>query len=54
MTQGRNERMDPHVHFSATHAIGFLALTVALLGTAHLLAISVDNRASRAWISLGF
>lgn len=46
--------MDPHVHISAAHLLAFLAATVALLGTAHLLAIGVDNRVSRAYLTLGF
>lgn len=46
--------MDPHVHLSATHLIAGTLFTVAVLGTLHLLAISNDNRASRAFVSLGF
>lgn len=46
--------MDPHVHISPVHMLAFFAVCIALFGTAHLLAISNDNRASRAWISLGF
>lgn len=46
--------MDPHAHISATHLIASAAFMVAILGTLHLLAIGVDNRASRAFISLGF
>lgn len=46
--------MDPHVHISPVHLLAFFAACIALFGTAHLLAINYDNRASRAWISLGF
>lgn len=46
--------MTPHVHLSAVHGIAVIALVVATLGTAHLLALSNDNRASRALIALGF
>jgi hypothetical protein len=46
--------MDPHVHISPVHLIASIAATVAVFGTLHLLALTVDNRASRAFISLGF
>jgi len=46
--------MIPHVHMSPTHGVAMVALIVAVFGTAHLLALSHDNRASRALISLGF
>jgi hypothetical protein len=46
--------MQPHVHLSAVAAIAIVALVVATFGTAHLLALSHDNRASRALVSLGF
>ena len=46
--------MDPHVHISPVHLIAALAAGVAIYGTAHLLALSNDNRISRAWIALGF
>jgi len=46
--------MPPHAHISATHLLASLAFTVAAFGTLHLLALSNDNRASRAWIGLGF
>ena len=46
--------MKPHVHLSAVHALAFIALTIALFGTIHLLALSHDNRWSRAYVSLGF
>jgi hypothetical protein len=46
--------MPPHVHISPVHMLAFLAFSVAVLGTAHLVALTVDNRASRAYIALGF
>lgn len=46
--------MDPHVHISPVHLLAGIAATVAVFGTLHLLALGVDNRASRALISLGF
>jgi hypothetical protein len=46
--------MDPHVHISAIHMLAFLAASVAILGTAHLLAVGTDSRASRAFLALGF
>jgi len=46
--------MNAHVHMSPTHGIAMIALIVAVFGTAHLLALSHDNRASRALVSLGF
>ena len=46
--------MNPHVHISAVHGVAIVALIVATFGTAHLLALSNDNRASRALVSLGF
>lgn len=45
--------MTPHVHFSAVHGIGVLALYVAVFGTLHLIALTHDNRVTRAWVSLG-
>ncbi len=46
--------MNPHAHISAVHLLAGIAATVAVFGTLHLLAVGVDNRASRAFISLGF
>lgn len=46
--------MSPHAHLSATHGIAVLALVTAVFGTAHLLALSSDSRASRAFVALGF
>lgn len=46
--------MDPHAHISPIHLMASVAAVVAVFGTLHLLALTVDNRASRAFISLGF
>lgn len=46
--------MDPHVHITPIHLIASIAAVVAVFGTLHLLAITNDNRASRAYVSLGF
>lgn len=46
--------MDPHAHISAVHILAFFAASVAILGTAHLIAIGSDSRASRAFLALGF
>lgn len=46
--------MEPHVHISPVHIIASLAAVVAVFGTLHLLALTNDNRASRALMALGF
>ena len=46
--------MDPHVHITPIHLLASVAAVVAVFGTLHLLAITNDNRASRAFVSLGF
>lgn len=46
--------MTPHVHISPVHILAGLAATVAVFGTLHLLALTTDNRASRAFVALGF
>lgn len=46
--------MDPHVHITPMHLLASVAAVVAVFGTLHLLALSTDNRASRAFIALGF
>jgi hypothetical protein len=46
--------MQPHTHISAVHLVSALAFTVAAFGTLHLIALTTDNRASRAFIALGF
>lgn len=45
--------MTPHVHLSPVQMLASVAATVAIFGTLHLLALTQDNRASRAWVSLG-
>jgi hypothetical protein len=44
----------PHVHLSPVHAIAMIAFMIAVMGTLHLLALTKDNRASRAFVALGF
>jgi hypothetical protein len=46
--------MQPHVHISPVHLLASIAATVAIFGTAHLLALTSDTRPSRALIALGF
>lgn len=46
--------MTPHVHISPVHLFAGVAATVAVFGTLHLLALTSDNRASRALLALGF
>jgi hypothetical protein len=46
--------MQPHAHISPIHLVAGIAATVAVFGTLHLLALSNDNRFSRAFIALGF
>lgn len=46
--------MGPHVHITPIHLLAGVAATVAVFGTLHLLALSSDHRASRAFIALGF
>ena len=46
--------MQPHTHISPIHGIAVIALVTAVFGTAHLLALSSDSRASRALVALGF
>lgn len=46
--------MDPHVHISPVHLLASAAFIVAFFGTAHLVALTTDNRLTRAWVSLGF
>ncbi len=46
--------MNPHVHFSPMMMLATIASTVAVFGTLHLLALTNDNRASRAFVALGF
>ncbi len=51
---GKERHVNPHVHISATHLLASVAAVVAVMGTLHLLALTTDNRASRAWVALGF
>lgn len=47
--------MEPHVHISPVHLLAGLAVTIAVFGTLHLLALTApDNRAARALLALGF
>ena len=43
-----------HTHITPVHLIAAVCATVAVMGTAHLLALTSDNRASRALLALGF
>lgn len=46
--------MQPHVHISPVHLLAALVLNIAVFGTLHLLAITSDNRPSRAFLAMGF
>lgn len=46
--------MQPHTHITAVHGIAAVLFSLAVFGTLHLLALSSDNRASRALLALGF
>lgn len=46
--------MDPHVHISPIHLISAIVASIAVFGTLHLLALTYNNRASRALLALGF
>ncbi len=46
--------MEPHVHASPIMALMFVLFCVAVFGTLHLLSLTYDNRATRAYLSLGF
>lgn len=43
-----------HVHMSPVHGVAVIALTIAVFGTIHLLALGSDSRPSRAFVALGF
>lgn len=43
-----------HTHIGALGLLPPVLAVVAVLGTAHLLAITYDNRMSRALLALGF
>jgi hypothetical protein len=46
--------MKVHSHISPIHGLAVIALVIVVFGTVHLLALTHDNRFSRAWVSLGF
>jgi len=46
--------MEPHAHISAVHLTAAALTVIAIFGTLHLLALSRDNRWSRAYLALGF
>jgi len=46
--------MEPHVHITPVHILATMLAIVAVFGTLHLLALSTDNRAGRAFMALGF
>lgn len=46
--------MEDHVHIGFVSLLATTAAVVAVLGTLHLLAISTENRAGRAFMALGF
>jgi hypothetical protein len=46
--------MTPHVHISPVAMAATIAAVIATFGTIHLLALTADNRASRAFLALGF
>lgn len=46
--------MQPHTHISPVHLLAACLAVFIMFGTLHLLALTRDNRASRALISLGF
>lgn len=46
--------MQPHVHITPVHLLAAVAAVTAVFGTLHLLALTSDNRASRAFVALGF
>lgn len=50
----RKGTMEPHAHISPVHGLAMCLFVLAVFGTLHLLALSHDNRASRALIALGF
>lgn len=46
--------MTPHTHISPVHGIAVVAFSLAVFGTAHLLALTSDSRPARALLALGF
>ena len=45
--------MEPHVHLSAVTVLFILAAVFAVSGTVHLLALTYDNRLTRALTAVG-
>lgn len=43
-----------HVHIGFVSLLAQVAVIVAVFGTIHLLALTNESRAARAWIALGF
>lgn len=46
--------MENHVHIGFVSIAVVLLAVIAILGTLHLLAMSSDTRAARAFLALGF
>lgn len=46
--------MDPHVHITPVHILATTLAVIAVFGTLHLLAMSQESRAGRAFMALGF
>lgn len=46
--------MKPHVHIGAVSLMASTLAIIAVFGTLHLLALTTDSHASRAWLALGF
>lgn len=46
--------MEDHVHIGFVSLLASTAAIVAVFGTLHLLALSSEGRAGRAFIALGF
>lgn len=46
--------MDPHVHLSPVHLLAGAIFSIIVFGTLHFLALTNDNRVSRAFLALGF
>lgn len=43
-----------HVHIGFVSLLAQIAAVIAVFGTIHLLALTNESRAARAWIALGF
>lgn len=46
--------MTPHTHISPVHLLASTAAVFAVFGTLHLLALTNDNRVTRALMAVGF